>query len=89
MTEYIGSMKRVIAAEAEAVRQLENICDGRYEDAFNTLLSCRGKVVFMGVGKKRPYRRKAGSDLFQHGYARLFCPFHRGVPRGFGYDRQG
>ena len=49
MTEYIGSMKRVIAAEAEAVRQLENICDGRYEDAFNTLLSCRGKVVFMGV----------------------------------------
>lgn len=72
MTEYIGSMKRVIAAEAEAVRQLENICDGRYEDAFNTLLSCRGKVVFMGVGKSGHIGEKLAATFSSTGTPAFF-----------------
>ena len=42
MNEYQNSMRRVIAAEAEAALKMTELCDDRYRDAFDVLLACKG-----------------------------------------------
>lgn len=44
-------MKQVIDAERDALTMLSNSLNGQYEDVFERMLHCQGKVVFMGVGK--------------------------------------
>lgn len=45
------NMKQVIDAERDALTMLSNSLNGQYEDVFERMLHCQGKVVFMGVGK--------------------------------------
>lgn len=51
MKDCISVMRRVIGAEANAALALLSECDERYEEVFELFLQCKGKLVFMGVGK--------------------------------------
>lgn len=51
MKQNMRNMKQVIDAERDALTMLSNSLNGQYEDVFERMLHCQGKVVFMGVGK--------------------------------------
>lgn len=51
MKQNMRDMKQVIDAERDALTMLSNSLNGQYEDVFERMLHCQGKVVFMGVGK--------------------------------------
>lgn len=65
-------MRRVIAAEAEAALKMTELCDDRYRDAFDVLLACKGKVVFMGVGKSGHIGKKLAATFSSTGTPAFF-----------------
>ena len=45
------TMKEVMLTEMKAIEQMINEMDGKYKEVLDVLANCKGKVVFMGVGK--------------------------------------
>jgi arabinose-5-phosphate isomerase len=66
------SAKRVLRIEAEAITDLIDRIDHRFEAAVQALDSCRGRVVVTGIGKSGIICRKIAATLASTGCPSLF-----------------
>ncbi len=66
------SAKRVFRIEAEAITDLIDRIDHRFEAAVQALDSCRGRVVVTGIGKSGIICRKIAATLASTGCPSLF-----------------
>lgn len=64
--------KRVLRIEAEAIQGLAARLDGRFEQAVETLLACKGRVVVTGMGKSGLIGRKIAATFSSTGTPSLF-----------------
>jgi arabinose-5-phosphate isomerase len=64
--------RAVLEGEAQAVAALAGRLDGRFLQAVDLLLACRGRVVVSGVGKTGHIGRKLASTLASTGTPALF-----------------
>ncbi len=72
MSEVLDRGRKVIQAEADAIRSLGSRLDSRFEDAVEALLSCRGRVITTGVGKAGIVAHKMAATLASTGTPALF-----------------
>ena len=70
MTETLAHARRVLEAEAAAVRNVP--LDEEFEKAVSTILNCRGKVVTTGMGKAGAVARKTAGTLCSNGTPAVF-----------------
>lgn len=62
----------VLKAEAETVLRLSERLDDGFVQACHRLSECRGRIVFMGIGKSAHVARKIASTLSSIGSASIF-----------------
>ena len=68
----LETAKRVLRIEAEAIQGLAARLDGRFEQAVETLLACKGRVVVTGMGKSGLIGRKIAATFSSTGTPSLF-----------------
>ncbi len=68
----LETARRVLRIEAEAIRDLQERLDGRFERAVELLLGCRGRVVVTGMGKSGLIGRKIAATFSSTGSPALF-----------------
>jgi arabinose-5-phosphate isomerase len=66
------SAKKVLRIEAEAILDLLNRIDARFEKAVEVLYSCRGRVIVTGMGKSGIICKKIAATLNSTGTPALF-----------------
>jgi arabinose-5-phosphate isomerase len=71
--------RRVLEAEAEAVRALIDRLDHRFEQAVTLVATCRGRVVVTGMGKSGLVGKKLAATLASTGTPALFLHPAEGV----------
>ena len=71
--------RRVLEAEAEAVRALIDRLDQRFEQAVTLVETCRGRVVVTGMGKSGLVGKKLAATLASTGTPALFLHPAEGV----------
>jgi arabinose-5-phosphate isomerase len=71
--------RRVLEAEAEAVRALIDRLDERFEQAVTLVETCRGRVVVTGMGKSGLVGKKLAATLASTGTPALFLHPAEGV----------
>jgi arabinose-5-phosphate isomerase len=64
--------RRVLEAEAEALRTLADTLDGRFAQAVETAAAATGRIVCVGVGKSGHVARKIAATLASTGAPALF-----------------
>ena len=64
--------KKVIAIETQAIAKLANRLDEAYAQACRLLLSCKGRVILIGMGKSGHIASKIASTLASTGTASYF-----------------
>lgn len=64
--------RQVLRIEAEAVRGLTRVLDGRFTSAVERLLRCKGRVVVIGIGKSGLVGRKIAATLSSTGTPAIF-----------------
>lgn len=69
---YIDIIKSVIEREIEALKQLLNNDNSEYEIICKELMECRGKVVFVGVGKSGHIGKKLAATFSSTGTPSFF-----------------
>ncbi|MDZ4676924.1 MAG: KpsF/GutQ family sugar-phosphate isomerase [Oligoflexia bacterium] len=68
----IGEAKRVFDIEAQAILDLKNKLDNKFDEAVGMLIDCNGKVVVTGMGKSGQIARKIASTLSSTGTPAIF-----------------
>lgn len=68
----IRRAREVLRIEADAVRGLIRRVDGRFAEAVDRLLPCKGRVVVIGIGKSGLVGRKLAATLSSTGTPSLF-----------------
>lgn len=68
----LAEVRRVIALEAETLRQLLDSVDGSFQKAADLLFACRGKVVVTGIGKSGLIAQKIAATLASTGTPALY-----------------
>ncbi len=63
----IGEAKRVFKIEAQAILDLQDKLDEKFDEAISLMLTCKGKVVVTGMGKSGQIARKISSTLSSTG----------------------
>jgi arabinose-5-phosphate isomerase len=71
-TVSLESARRVLRIEAEAIGELLQRLDGRFEQAVDLLMSCKGRVVVTGMGKSGLIGRKIAATFSSTGTPALF-----------------
>ena len=66
------TMKEVMFAEMNAINQMIAEMDGKYEEVLEVLKNCKGKVVFMGVGKSGHIGEKLAATFSSTGTPSFF-----------------
>lgn len=69
---YINIIRSVIEREIEALKQLLNNDNSEYEIICKELMDCRGKVVFVGVGKSGHIGKKLAATFSSTGTPSFF-----------------
>jgi arabinose-5-phosphate isomerase len=64
--------REVLEIEAAAVKALAGRLDGRFPEAVERILACRGRVVVIGIGKSGLVGRKLAATLSSTGTPALF-----------------
>src|SRR5215475_6683639 len=64
--------KRVLLQEAEALVRLADSLDGRFSEAVEWIIACKGRVITCGVGKSGHIARKTAGTLSSTGTPSLF-----------------
>jgi arabinose-5-phosphate isomerase len=64
--------RRVVAVEAQAVAALADRLDGRFEQAVQRILACRGRVVVSGLGKPGFVAQKLSATFASTGTPSLY-----------------
>lgn len=81
--------RRVLEAEAEAVRELTERLDERFLRALDLLEACRGRVVVTGIGKSGLVGKKIAATLASTGTPALFLHPAEGVHGDLGMVVRG
>ena len=68
----LESARRVLRIEAEAIGELLQRLDARFEQAVDLLMSCKGRVVITGMGKSGLIGRKIAATFSSTGTPALF-----------------
>lgn len=66
------TMKEVMLTEMKAIEQMINEMDGKYKEVLDVLANCKGKVVFMGVGKSGHIGEKLAATFSSTGTPSFF-----------------
>ncbi|WP_298915962.1 KpsF/GutQ family sugar-phosphate isomerase [uncultured Roseobacter sp.] len=66
-TPFIDTARRVIRAEADALKTLADGLDGRFREAIDLLLNSKGRVIVTGIGKSGHIARKIAATLASTG----------------------
>ncbi len=72
VTMISESAKKVLRIEAEAITDLIERIDHRFEEAVNALYACNGRVVVTGIGKSGIICKKIAATLASTGTPALF-----------------
>ena len=72
MTDFIQSGQRTIQMETDAVKELSSRIGLSFVTACETILSCRGRVVVIGMGKSGHIGNKIAATLASTGTPALF-----------------
>lgn len=78
-TRIVERARKVLRAESEAIRALEERVDGQFVRAVEMLVGCRGRVVTTGVGKAGAIARKLAATLASTGTPALYLHPAEGV----------
>lgn len=70
--DFLGSVKRTIAMERDAISDLLSRTDDRFERACRILMKTRGRVVVTGMGKSGHIARKIAATLASTGTPAMF-----------------
>lgn len=65
-------MKEVMTAEMKAIGTMLDKTDGQYDEVLNKLFECKGKVVFMGIGKSAHIGKKLAATFSSTGTPSIF-----------------
>jgi arabinose-5-phosphate isomerase len=68
----LARARRVLDVESRALASIRDRLDGRFGDAIELLLACRGKVIVTGVGKSGIVGRKIAATLSSTGTPAVF-----------------
>lgn len=72
MTTFLKSAQHVIDVELDAVKQLKNTLDEQFEQACETLLTCQGRIIVIGMGKSGHIGNKIAATLASTGSPAFF-----------------
>lgn len=72
MNEYLNKMQNVIGQERDAISALFENGSSQYEEVFQLFLNCKGKVVFIGVGKSGHIGKKLAATFSSTGTPAFF-----------------
>lgn len=68
----IESAKRTISLEMQAIEQLKQHINGEFEQACELMLTCKGRIVVVGMGKSGHIGRKIAATLASTGSPAFF-----------------
>jgi len=71
-SSHIKSAIRTIENEIESIEQLKQRIDTQFEKACNLILSCKGRIVVMGIGKSGHIANKIAATLASTGTPAFF-----------------
>lgn len=69
---YIASAKRTLKIESESIKDITNQLNKSFEDLCNSIISCKGKLIIMGVGKSGHIAQKISATLSSTGTPSIF-----------------
>ena len=69
---YIASAKRTLKIESDSIKSLMSQLDKSFDDLCNTVITCKGKIVIMGVGKSGHIAQKISATLSSTGTPSIF-----------------
>ena len=69
---YIASAKRTLKIESESIKDLTNQLDKSFEELCNSIISSKGKLIIMGVGKSGHIAQKISATLSSTGTPSIF-----------------
>lgn len=64
--------RKVLKIEAEAIEMMARRLDGRFDDAVNLILECRGRIVVTGMGKSGLVGKKIAATMASTGTPSFF-----------------
>lgn len=70
--DYLGSARRTLALEADAITDLAAALDQQFERACELILACRGRVIVTGMGKSGHIGTKLAATLASTGTPAFF-----------------
>lgn len=85
----IKQAKKVLRIEADAVAELIDRIDGRFEEAVGMILTCKGRVVVTGMGKSGLIGKKIAATLASTGTPALFLHPAEGIHGDLGMVTRG
>ncbi len=72
MTNIKERMTKVMADEMNAIQAMIDNTDSQYDEIVNLLSNCKGKVVFMGIGKSGHIGKKLAATFSSTGTPSFF-----------------
>ncbi len=69
---YIASAKRTFKIESDSIKSLMSQLDKSFNDLCNAVITCKGKLVIMGVGKSGHIAQKISATLSSTGTPSIF-----------------
>lgn len=84
MLDIIEEARRVLKVEADSILELSERIDENFVRAVDVIYDCKGKVVFMGMGKSGLVARKIASTFASTGTPAFFLHPAEGLNGDFG-----
>jgi arabinose-5-phosphate isomerase len=66
-TPFLDTARRVIRTEAEALGTLADSLDGRFREAIDLMIACKGRIIVSGIGKSGHIANKIAATLASTG----------------------
>ena len=71
--KYISLAKTSVNIQIKELKKIKKIFNNSFIEAINLILSCKGKVIFAGVGKSGLIARKVSATFSSVGVPSFFC----------------
>lgn len=72
LLKALDQAKKVFQVESQAILDLQGRLDENFQKALTTIVECRGKVIFTGIGKSGHMARKIASTMSSTGTPAFF-----------------
>ena len=77
-TKYIISAKQSANIQINELKKIKKVFNKSFINAVDLILSCKGKVIFAGIGKSGLIARKISATFSSVGIPSFFLPSFRG-----------